>query len=71
MKNISETKEAKNLPKIDFNQVPEYSFQSEEEKQNSNNNNGELLNQDEFKYNEIGFNNYHNYKLNDFHRNSA
>ena len=71
MKNIIQTKEAVNIPKIDFNQVPEYSFQSEEEKRNNNNDNGELLNQDEYNYNEIGLNNYHNFGFNDFNRNSA
>ena len=66
MKNIMETKEAKNVPKIDFNQIPEYSFQSDEEKQN--NFDEEMPNQDEFNINEIGF---QNYGMNDFRRNSA
>ena len=66
MKNISETKEAKNLPKIDFNQIPEYSFQSEEEK--PHNNEEEMVEQDEFNFNEIGFNKY---GLNGLNRNSA
>ena len=65
MKNIMQTKEAENIPKIDFNQVPEYSFQSEEEKQNNNNNDDdEVPNQDEFNYIDNEFNNY---GLNTFH----
>ena len=66
MKNIMETKEAKNIPKIDFNQIPEYSFQSEEEKPNINEE--EIPEQDELNFNEIGFNRS---GLNGFHRNSA
>ena len=67
MKNIMQTKEAENIPKIDFNQVPEYSFQSDEEKQNNSNDDDEMPNQNEFNYNDNEFNNY---GLNAFHRNS-
>ena len=62
-----QTKEAENIPKIDFNQVPEYSFQSDEEKQNNSNDDDEMPNQNEFNYNDNEFNNY---GLNAFHRNS-
>ena len=65
MKNIMQTKGAENVPKLDINQVPEYSFQSDEEKQI---NNDEIQNQDELNYNEIGYNNY---GLNEFSRHSA
>ena len=71
MKNIMETKGAENIPKIDFNQVPDYSFQSEEEKQNNNNDDDEMPNQDEFNYNNnYNDNEFNNYGLNAFHRNS-
>ena len=65
MPNIMETKKAEIIPKIDFNQIPEYTF--DEDKQNSMN---EIPNQDEYNYNynDIGFNNY---GMNAFHRNSA
>ena len=66
MKNIMDTKEAQNLPKINFNQIPEYSFQSEEQK---NSNKGEeMFEQDELNYNGIGLKKY---GLEEFHRNSA
>ena len=67
MKNIMETKEAKNVPTIDFNYIPEYSFRSDDEKQN--NNDDEVFHQDDFNSNEIGFNGYA--LNNQFHRNSA
>lgn len=63
MNNIMQTKEAKNVPKIDFKQIPEYSF-TDEEKQNDDD---EMNNQDDFNFNEIGFDND---RLNEFHRNS-
>ena len=65
MQNIMETKKAEIVPKMNFNQIPEYSFQSEEDKQNNNN---VIPNQDEYNFNEFGFNNY---EMNGFHRNSA
>ncbi len=65
MQNIMETKKAEIVPKMNFNQIPEYSFQSEEDKQNNNN---AIPNQDEYNFNEFGFNNY---EMNGFHRNSA
>ena len=67
MPNIMETKKAEIIPKIDFNQIPEYTF--DEDKQNSMN---EMPNQEEYNYNynynDIGLNNY---GMNAFHRNSA
>jgi septal ring factor EnvC (AmiA/AmiB activator) len=65
MKNIMELKEVEKVPAIDFNNLPEYSFQSEEEKQN---NFEEIHNQEDFDLNVRGFNNYGVYGL---HRNSA
>jgi hypothetical protein len=67
MPNIMETKKAEIVPKIDFNQIPEYTF--EDDKKESAN---EIHNQEEFNYNynynDIEFNNY---GMNLFHRNSA
>lgn len=54
MRNIMETKGAQKIPRIDINQIPEYSFQSEEDKQNDD----EMPNQYNFMQNNIGFNNY-------------
>ena len=54
MRNIMETKGAQKIPRIDINQIPEYSFQSEEDKQNDD----EISNQYNFMQNNIGFNNY-------------
>jgi len=65
MKNIMELKEVEKVPKIDFNQIPEYSFQSDEEKHN--NNYDENPYQDEFNLNLSEDNNF---GFHGFHRNS-
>ena len=65
MKKTMETKGADKVPKIDFNQIPDYSFQSDEDKKN---NEEELLNKYIFDFPEITFNKY---VLNGFRQNSA
>ena len=66
MRNIMESKQAQKIPTINFKQIPEYSFQSEEEK--SNNKGEEISEQDEIIFNGIGLKKY---GLDGFHRNSA
>ena len=65
MKNIMETKVADKIPKIDFNQIPEYSFQSDEDKQSKEE---EIQNQYEFDFPGIELNKY---EINGFRQNSA
>lgn len=67
MKSTMETKGADKIPKIDFNQIPEYSFQSDENDKNDNYDD-ELQNQYEFDFHQIGFNKYGPFG---FHQNSV
>ena len=67
MKSTMETKGADKIPKIDFNQVPEYSFQSDENDKDENYDD-ELQNQYEFDFHQIGFNKYGSFG---FHQNSV
>jgi len=67
MKSTMETKGADKIPKIDFNQIPEYSFQSDENDKNDNYDE-ELQNQYEFDFHQIGFNKYGSFG---FHQNSV
>ena len=67
MKSTMETKGADKIPKIDFNQIPEYSFHSDENDKNDNYDD-ELQNQYEFDFHQIGFNKYGSFG---FHQNSV
>ena len=67
MKRTMETKGADKIPKIDFNQIPEYSFQSDENDKNDNYDD-ELQNQYEFDFHQIGFNKFGPFG---FHQNSV
>ena len=67
MKRTMETKGADKIPKIDFNQIPEYSFQSDENDKDDNYDD-ELQNQYEFDFHQIGFNKFGPFG---FHQNSV
>ena len=67
MKRTIETKGADKIPKIDFNQIPEYSFQSDENDKDDNYDD-ELQNQYEFDFHQIGFNKFGPFG---FHQNSV
>jgi hypothetical protein len=62
MNDIMTLNNNKNIPKLDFTQVPSYRSESESDENKNNNNNNDLIQMENIKFNKINFGNNFGYK---------